>query len=58
MKQYTYQESLKSLGLFSVESRRLKANIIEVYEIMKAVEQVNRELLFTTSQNTQTRGHP
>lgn len=30
---------------------------VEVYSVMKAVDQMNRELLFPTSPNARTRGH-
>ncbi|KAG6933171.1 hypothetical protein G0U57_019969 [Chelydra serpentina] len=53
-----YEERLKRLGLFSLEKRRLRGDIIEVYKIMSGVEEVNKEKLFTCSHNRRTRGHP
>ncbi|CAM5108054.1 unnamed protein product, partial [Natator depressus] len=52
-----YEERLKMLGLFSLEKRRLRGDMIEVYKIMSGVEKVNTEKLFTYSHNLRTRGH-
>ncbi|XP_074849472.1 BBSome complex member BBS7 isoform X2 [Carettochelys insculpta] len=52
-----YGERLERLGLFSLEKRRLRGDMIEVYKIMNGVEKVNIEKLFTFSHNTRTRGH-
>ena len=46
------------MGLFSLEKRRLRGDMIEVYKIMPGVENVDRETFFSLSQNTRTRGHP
>ena len=52
-----YEERLKHLGLFSLEKRRLRANVIETYKIMQGMSKVDRGKLFSLSQNTRTRGH-
>ena len=47
------------LGLFSLEKRRLRGDRIEGYKIMHGVENVERETLFSLSENTRTQwGHP
>ncbi|CAM5105037.1 unnamed protein product [Natator depressus] len=51
------EERLKRLGLFSLEKRRLRGDMVEVYKIMSGVEKVNKEKLFTCSHNIRTRGH-
>ena len=38
-----YEGRLQQLGLFSLEKRRLKGVMIEVYKIMHSVENVDRE---------------
>uniref|UniRef100_K7EYK1 Reverse transcriptase domain-containing protein n=1 Tax=Pelodiscus sinensis TaxID=13735 RepID=K7EYK1_PELSI len=50
-----YEERLKRLGLFILEKRRLRGDMIEVYKIMSGVDKVNK--LFTCSHNIRTRGH-
>ncbi|CAM5132666.1 unnamed protein product [Eretmochelys imbricata] len=52
-----YEERLKRLGLFILEKRRLRGDMIEVYKIMSGVEKVNKEKLFTCSHNIRTRGY-
>uniref|UniRef100_K7EYK2 Reverse transcriptase domain-containing protein n=2 Tax=Pelodiscus sinensis TaxID=13735 RepID=K7EYK2_PELSI len=52
-----YEERLKRLGLFSLEKRRLRGDMIEVYKIMSGVERADKEKLFISSHNRRTRGH-
>uniref|UniRef100_A0A8C3SW69 Uncharacterized protein n=1 Tax=Chelydra serpentina TaxID=8475 RepID=A0A8C3SW69_CHESE len=51
-----YKERLIRLGVFSLEKRRLKGDMIEIDKIMSGVEKVNKEVLFTPFHNTRTRG--
>ena len=53
-----YEGSLHQLGLFSLEKRRLRGDMIEVYKNIHGVENVNRESFFSLSQNTRIQGHP
>ena len=53
----TYPERLKILGLPSLEYRRERADMVQVYKIMNDIDMVNKEKLFTMSQYTGTRGH-
>ena len=52
-----YEERLKRLGLFSLEKRRLRGDMIEVYKSMSGVERVHKEKFFISSHNRRTRGH-
>ena len=54
----SYEGRLHQLGLFSLEKRRLREDMIEVYKIMHGVENVDRETFLSLFQNTRTRGHP
>ena len=53
----SYQERLINLGHQSLEYRREKADLIEVYMIMNNIDQIQKEKLFTVSTYTATRGH-
>lgn len=53
----TYQERLKSLGLPSLEYRRERADLIEVFKIMNKIDDIEKEKFFTISTYTSTRGH-
>ena len=53
-----YEGRLHQLGLLSLEKRRLRGDVVEVYKIMHGVEKVDRETFFSLTQNSRTRGHP
>ena len=53
----TYQERLLELGLQSLEYRRLRADVIEVYKIINQIDKINIDKFFTFAQNAGTRGH-
>ena len=57
LKTLSYPESLKTLGLPSLEYRRDRADMIQVYKILNGIDKVDKDLLFTMSHNP-TRGHP
>eukprot|EP00061_Rhincodon_typus_P006028 g26223.t1 len=46
MQQVSYEERLDTLGFFSLEQQRLKKDLIEVHEIMRGMDTVNRKQLF------------
>ena len=57
MKHLSYEERLDRLGLFSLEQRRLRGDLIEVYKIMRGKDRVDREQLFPLVEGSVTRGH-
>ena len=54
----TYQERLKTLGLPSLEYRRERADVIEVFKILNKIDEIDKDKFFTVSSYTSTRGHP
>eukprot|EP00061_Rhincodon_typus_P001769 g15729.t1 len=53
----SYREKLNRLGLFSLELRRLRGDLIEVYKIMRGMDRVNSQGLFSRVGKSKTRGH-
>ena len=52
-----YKERLDGLGLFSLERRRLRGDLIEVYKIMRGIDQLDSQYLFPNVGESKTRGH-
>ena len=58
MENLTYQERLENTGLYSLECRRRRGDLIETYKILNGLEEIQPEQFFTLSHNTSTRGGP
>ena len=53
----TYPERLRRLNLISLEMRRLRADLIEVFKIMHGLEGLERDDFFILRESTNLRGH-
>ena len=56
-KYLSYPERLRTLGLPTLEYRRERADLIQVYKILHDIDSVDKDKLFTTAQYRATRGH-
>ena len=52
----SYKERLDRLGLFPLECRRLRVDLIEVYKIMRGIDQLDNQYLFPEVGESKTRG--
>ena len=58
MKGKNYSERLKRLGLPTLEYRRERADMVEVYKIMNDIDLANKDKLFQMATFQATCGHP
>ena len=43
---YLYEEGLKILGVTTLETRRLRGDLIEVFKILEGYENIDQEVFF------------
>ena len=54
----TYSQRLRALGLPSLEYRRKRSDMVEVYKILNNIDIIEKDRLFTMATYSSTRGHP
>ena len=52
-----YEVRLSRLGLYTLEFRRMRGDLIETYKIMKGIAKIEAGRLFPLVGETRTRGH-
>jgi len=57
MERLSYEESLRKLGLFSLEKRRLQGDLVAAFQYLKRVYKKGGEGLFTRTCSDSTRGN-
>lgn len=57
MKNLSYEERLKTLGLPTLQYRRERADVLQVYKILHEYEEINLNSGLPLSDNVNTRGH-
>ena len=58
IKDWEYEDRLKFLGLPTLEYRRVRADMIEVYKMFHAKSRINPDDFFEKPHSSSTRGHP
>ena len=57
IKHLSYEDRLKTLGLPSLEYRRERSDMIQVYKILHGIDRVDEDKFFTLNRLAATRGH-
>ena len=57
LRNLSYEERLKRLGMFSLRRRRLRGDIIEVFKMIRCIDKVNLGKLFCIDEDGKTRKH-
>ena len=57
LRKETYENRVKLLGLTTLETRRLRGDLIEAFKIMKGFEDISWNKFFKMSSSKQLRGH-
>jgi len=58
LKNVPYEKRLKELKLWSLEDRRIRADLIEVFKITHGLSSLSLGTFFVLDTDSRTRGHP
>ena len=54
---FSYEDRLKFTGLSTLEARRIRGDMIEVFKILKGISKLDSASWFQLANNSRTRGH-
>ena len=57
LRDLSYEERLTQCGLTTLETRRLRGDQIEVFNILNRYENIDRNMFFSLKKDSRTRGH-
>ena len=57
LRDLTYEEQLKECGLTTLETRRLRGDQINVFNMLNRYENIDRNIFFSFKKDNRTRGH-
>ena len=57
-KDVSYSDRLRIIGMPTLQFRRLRTDMIQVYKIFNGYEDIDTECFFTVDSDSYTRGHP
>ena len=57
LKDLNYEQRLRTLGLPSLQYRRLRADMIQVYKIIRGIDRIDMSIFFEIAKDSRTRGH-
>ena len=57
LEKMSYEDRLEALGLYSLQRRRLRGDLIETYKILTGKENIDSSHLFQKANTTDLRGH-
>ena len=57
LSELSYESRLLECGLTTLETRRLRGDQIEVFEIVNSYEDIDRNMFFQLKEGSRTRGH-
>ena len=57
LRDLSYEERLKECGLTTLETRRLRADQIEIFRILNGYKNIDRNMFLSLKKDSRTRGH-